>query len=300
MLTTRSTNLKAKSTFRCLHLKRCVITRLSTRVDHILAFIRDGIGVSDRLSEPQDLSDMAKFRFKMPPICFIVARSSAHNVIGCEGKLPWKLRSDLRRFRSLTIKHAVIMGRKTFDSIGQPLPNRFNVVVSRSRLLSETEIDLHGTDTKILHTKSTEDALFCSDIFTILNEAGKIFVIGGAEIYKRFSPVVDRVYLTEVHTELEGDAYFTEDFPRETWRLVHSEKVVKTPEDEFESSFHILDKKSSSNRLRSFSEIAAKKMTRHPYMRTVNNNDAKLIEGYAFRQSKNAASAQFHFSFPDA
>ena len=113
-----------------------------------LTITLDTSTLSCQLDGTHDVSDMAKAKFYMPPVCFIVARSLGGSVIGCEGRLPWKLKTDLARFRSLTSRHAVIMGRKTYDSIGKPLPNRLNVVVSRSSLHTETEIDLHGIETK--------------------------------------------------------------------------------------------------------------------------------------------------------
>ena len=240
---------------------------------------------------------MAKVPFRMPPVCFIVARSHGSNVIGCEGKLPWKLRSDLKRFRELTSKHAVIMGRKTFDSIGKPLSERFNVVVSRSEKNQTQDINLHGTETKLLHTKSAEDALFCSDVFTILNQIEEIFVIGGAEIYKRFSSIVDRVYLTEVKADVEGDAYFNEDFDGKVWRIVHRSEVKKDSHNEYDSDFYIFERRASAARLRSFADIAAKKKAHHVCMKKINDLDAKIIELYAIRHLQIHNGTQLDFRF---
>lgn len=280
----------------CLE-EHCDAAKHGGEIYNLLSLIPNRSARADQVTGTHNVSDMTKLRFRMPPVCFIVARSNAGNVIGCEGQLPWKLKTDLHRFRTLTAKHAVIMGRKTFESIGRPLPNRLNVVVSRSANLSHSEIDLHGTATKLMHSKSAEDALFCSDIFTILNDSKQIFVIGGSEIYRRFSPIVDRIYLTEVLADVEGDAFFHEPFDEREWKLVKEEGVPKGPDDEYPSRFLIFDKKISADRLRSFSDIAQKKERNHVCMKSITNSDAKIIEEYAASQIGIGIKSQLRFTF---
>lgn len=123
---------------------------------------------------------------------------SKNNVIGNKGQLPWKLPDDLRRFKELTLGHDVIMGRKTMESIlgylNKPLPDRHNIVVTRQR-------DYSIPGATVAH--SIDEALEKSS-------GGEVFIIGGSEIYNQSFPLTDRVYLTEVDIECEGDAYYPE------------------------------------------------------------------------------------------
>jgi dihydrofolate reductase len=123
--------------------------------------------------------------------------------IGKSGKLPWHLSSDLRRFRELTMGHHLIVGRKTFESIGKPLPGRHTIVVTRN-----SNFNPEGC----FVSRSVEDAI------TLARERGEteVFVIGGAEIYPRALPSADRIYLTEVHALVDADVFFPE-FDRDEW-----------------------------------------------------------------------------------
>ena len=228
------------------------------------------------------VSDMAKAGLPMPPVCFVVARSHGGNVIGRDGGLPWRLRTDLRRFRELTSGHAVIMGRKTFDSIGRPLPDRFNVVVSRSDAGTRAPIELRGRQTRLLRSRSAEDALFCSDLFTILNGTGRVFVIGGAEIYRRFARIVDRVYLTEVYAEVDGDAFFAERFPADDWKVVGRDDVPRGDGDAFDSTFLVIDRRRSARRLRAFE--TPHHGAGHACPRTIDDDDFRIDDAGARRE----------------
>ncbi|MFA6523328.1 MAG: dihydrofolate reductase [Candidatus Peribacteraceae bacterium] len=129
-------------------------------------------------------------------IISLIVAASKNNVIGVGGRLPWSLPNDLRYFRERTQGKPVIMGRKTFDSIGKPLPNRSNIIVTRQpRLKVQGCIVVHSLDEAL---KVAEEAL----------GAKEAFIIGGAEIFKEALPKADRVYLTHVHTVIEGDAFF--------------------------------------------------------------------------------------------
>jgi dihydrofolate reductase len=117
----------------------------------------------------------------------LIAALSRNRVIGLENRLPWRLPEDLKRFKELTMGHPVLMGRKTAESIGKPLPGRLNLVVSRTGLSLKEAIDRareSGTD--------------------------ELFVIGGEQIYRQTLPLADRLYLTLVDSEVEGDAFFPE------------------------------------------------------------------------------------------
>ncbi|KKQ83416.1 MAG: Dihydrofolate reductase [Parcubacteria group bacterium GW2011_GWB1_38_8] len=142
-----------------------------------------------------------------PRISIIVARAK-NGVIGGKNGLLWHISDDLKRFKELTMSHPIIMGRKTYDSIGKPLPGRTSFVVTR--------------DTKL----SIPGCVICLSIEQAIEKASElnseeIFVIGGEEIYKLALPIVDRLYVTEVDLDIKGDAYFpdyTKEFTKEISR----------------------------------------------------------------------------------
>lgn len=121
----------------------------------------------------------------------LIAAVSENNVIGKDNQLPWKLKDDLRLFSHLTRDHTVIMGRKNYESIGKPLPNRFNIVLSR---------DLNYQAEGCVVTNSLDDAINMAQ--------GTCFVIGGAEIYKLALPKATHFFRTVVHAEIDGDVRF--------------------------------------------------------------------------------------------
>lgn len=131
---------------------------------------------------------------------FHVVAMSRNRVIGKDNKLPWHFPEDLKFFKSLTTGHAVLMGRKTYQSIGRPLPNRTNYVLSRS-----THSDLLKGGQAIIVVQSLDDLI--KDYFQ-RNE--KVYIIGGAEIYKQTIDKVDGIYLTRIDADYEGDAFYPE------------------------------------------------------------------------------------------
>jgi dihydrofolate reductase len=137
----------------------------------------------------------------------LIAAMSETRAIGVENRLPWNLPEDLKRFRELTSGHAVIMGRKTHESIGRLLPNRRNIIISR-----QPGYRVEGA----MVVSSLEGALAACD-----SGESEAFVIGGAEIYRLALPRADRLYLTLIHERIPGDAFFPEFDPgafRETSR----------------------------------------------------------------------------------
>ena len=128
-------------------------------------------------------------------ISLVVARSENH-AIGVGNQLPWHIPEDLKRFKKVTNGHPILMGRKTFDSIGKALPNRTNIVITRNESFS-TE--------GVLRAASLEQALQIAK-----NSPGndEIFVIGGSEIFRLAMPLADRIYLTEVRRQVNGDVFF--------------------------------------------------------------------------------------------
>nr|AIA11751.1 Dihydrofolate reductase [uncultured bacterium] len=135
-------------------------------------------------------------------ISLIVAVSD-NGVIGKDNQLLWRLPDDLKRFKQLTLGHPMIMGRKTFESIGKPLPGRTSIVVTRN-----TSVEIEGA--MVVH--SLEDAL--AEARKI--EASEVFIIGGGELYTQAQHLADRLYVTEVHSAFEGDTYFAIEDPT-TW-----------------------------------------------------------------------------------
>ncbi len=137
----------------------------------------------------------------------LIAALAHHGVIGAQGALPWHLPDDLRRFRTLTLGKPVVMGRKTFASIGRPLPKRRNVVLSRSASPLEGVELVHGV----------EEAL------SLLHDAPEVCVIGGGEIYRLFLPYATKLELTHVEAEVPGDAHFPELDPT-LWQCIAEER----------------------------------------------------------------------------
>lgn len=220
-------------------------------------------------------------KIRMPSISFIVARSYPEGVIGCENKLPWKLKSDLQRFKRLTQGHAVIMGRKTFLSIGKPLPNRTNIVLSReTKFLNDDELGFKE-ETQLLWATTVEDAMYMADLFSIVREKQDFFVIGGAEIYRRFSPLVNTIYLTEVFAEIEGDAHFDDKFPRPVWKLIEESDFPKTDSDEYPHRFTVLRRRKRADRYAFVRDFFTETDAKAAWLANKIENDRVKILDYA-------------------
>jgi len=153
-----------------------------------------------------------------PRLVHVVAMAR-NRVIGRDGEMPWRLPRDLQWFKACTLGKPVIMGRKTFQSIGRPLPRRMNIVVSRDPAFRPRDV---------FTAQTIEDAIekarahpFADDILP------EICIIGGGEIYRQTHGLVSRLYLTEIEAEIEGDTVYP-DFDPEDWRC---EIVAETPAD---------------------------------------------------------------------
>jgi dihydrofolate reductase len=131
----------------------------------------------------------------------IIAALSRNGVIGIDNRLPWRLPEDLTFFKRMTRAKPLVMGRRTFDSIGRPLPGRLNIVVSR---------DPGFWPQGVRVCQDLESALRLADRQAIIDAAEEIMVMGGAQIYAQALPLASRLYLTEVDTEVEGDVFFPE------------------------------------------------------------------------------------------
>lgn len=137
----------------------------------------------------------------------IIVAVAQNGVIGCHNRLIWHISEDLKRFKALTMGCPIIMGRKTYESIGKPLPGRHNIVVSRNESFEAQGVTV---------VRSIEEALSLHDTQT------EVFVIGGGEIYKQALPLSDRIYLTRVDQTPSGDTFFPE-IDSDKWREVKRE-----------------------------------------------------------------------------
>lgn len=157
-----------------------------------------------------------------------IAALSSNRVIGVDGALPWKISQDLKYFKEKTAGKCIIMGRKTFDSLGKPLPNRHNIVVTRDTEWTRGGVDVFpDIDSAIKHAESLK-GLYGSEIM----------IVGGAEIYRQTLASADRLYLTLIDKLVEGDAVYPD------WKATH---VLKEKTDHEENgikfSFCIFEKK---------------------------------------------------------
>ena len=157
-------------------------------------------------------------------ISLIVAASENH-VIGRDGELPWRLSDDLKRFKAVTMGKPIVMGRKTWESIGRPLPGRQNIVITRQPGYLAEGCDVVTT---------------VDQAVAVAGEAAEIMVIGGSEIYALFLPAAERLYLTRVHAEVEGDAFFPS--PGDDWRLVSNTPHAADENNEFDVSFRVYER----------------------------------------------------------
>ena len=149
----------------------------------------------------------------------IVAISENH-AIGKDNKLLWYLPNDLKHFKTITSGHTVIMGRKTFDSVGKPLPNRRNIIITRQA------ITIAGCEV----VNSIEAAI------ALCKTEDEVFIVGGAEIYKQAMHLTDRIYLTIVHKEFDGDSFFPE-INKQNWKEISREDFEPDEKNSLPYSF---------------------------------------------------------------
>lgn len=156
----------------------------------------------------------------------LIAALAQNRVIGRGNDLPWRLPADLRRFRSLTLGKPVIMGRHTFESLGRPLPERDNIVITRNPDYAAPGCQVtHGLDQALAAAGGAQEAM----------------IIGGANVYAQALPLVDRMYLTVVHAWVLGDARFPA-YPEAEWRLVESSRRAADATNPYACSFLCLER----------------------------------------------------------
>ena len=153
----------------------------------------------------------------------ILVAFDENRVIGKNNTLIWHLPADLKRFKALTTGHVIIMGRKTFESIGKPLPNRTTIVISR-----QADLQLEGA----IITHSVEEAILKAKSLT----REDIFIVGGAEIYALSLPLADQILVTQLHDIFEGDAFFPE-IPLDSWEVIERERGVTDEQNAYQYSY---------------------------------------------------------------
>lgn len=161
-------------------------------------------------------------------ISFIVAKAQ-NNVIGRNNELPWHLKDDLQNFKKITMGHHILMGRKTFQSIGKALPGRMSLVVS-----SESKAN-------------TDNVLWFNSIFRAIKQAERngeteLFIIGGEQIFRSALSLADRIYLTEVKATVEGNVFFPQ-LSLKNWKNVSEQHYTKNADNDFDFDILILDRK---------------------------------------------------------
>ncbi len=147
----------------------------------------------------------------------IVVAASTNNVIGVGGELPWRLADDLRHFKAITMGKPIIMGRRTWESIGRPLPGRQNIVMTRQSNYAADGCDVVTTPAAALAAAGAAD---------------EVMVIGGGHIYEMFLPKAGRLYLTRVHASIDGDTFFPA-VDAADWQLVSSEARVADASNDY-------------------------------------------------------------------
>lgn len=162
----------------------------------------------------------------------LVCALARNRAIGLNNQLPWHLPRDLAHFKAVTMGHPIIMGRKTFDSIGRPLPGRHNIVVSRQSDWARDGVEVVGS----LEAAITRAAEIARDV-----GRREIMLIGGASLYELALPLAHRLYLTEVHTEVQGDAFFPSIVSSE-WVEVSREEHVPDDKNPIACAFVIYDR----------------------------------------------------------
>ena len=159
----------------------------------------------------------------------IIVAIAKNNAIGKDNKLLWHLPEDLKRFKRLTTGHNIIMGRKTFESLGRVLPNRHHII-----LCNDAKLNIEDENVEILDDISKLDKY--------INSEEENFVIGGATMYKLLMPYVKKMYITEIDKEFDGDVYFPEISLNE-WNATEREKGPQDNENDFEYEYVTYERK---------------------------------------------------------
>ncbi len=153
----------------------------------------------------------------------IIVAKAKNNVIGKDNKLIWHIPEDLKRFKALTTGHTIIMGRKTFESLGRVLPNRYHVVLSNN-----PDFNVDNENVEVIYDISLLDKY--------INDDNENFVIGGATIYKLLMPYCKKMYITQINQDFDGDTFFPE-IDLTKWEIIKKEKGLKDEKNPYDYEF---------------------------------------------------------------
>ena len=153
----------------------------------------------------------------------IIVAKAKNNIIGKNNKLLWSLPEDLKRFKKLTTGHTIIMGRKTFDSLGRVLPNRKHIVFTQN-----PDFKVEDENVEIVHSML--------EIKQYIDDENENFVIGGAMIYNLLLPYTKKMYVTEINQDFEGDAFFPK-INLEDWKIIEREKGIENEKNNLEYEY---------------------------------------------------------------
>lgn len=162
-------------------------------------------------------------------IVSMIVAIAEDRVIGFNGSIPWHLPADFAYFKKTTMGCPIVMGRKTFDSIGKPLPGRQNIVLTRAN-----DLEIDGCDV----VSSLEEA------FTLVQDEQEVFILGGQQLYEQALPLADRLYLTHIQATLEGDTFFP-DYSAYSWKQVSISEHMADEKNIYPFSFELLEKSPS-------------------------------------------------------
>ena len=168
----------------------------------------------------------------------LIVAMAENNVIGINNNLPWHLPNDLKYFKQATMGKPIIMGRKTYESIGRPLPGRRNIVITRQANYADTDLAKKGIDV----VASLEEAIKLGEDIAMIDGHGEAFIIGGAEIYNQSLAQANRLYITHVLANVDGDAYFPE-VDWSNFTEIAREEFSAEGHNPYNYSFNVYDKK---------------------------------------------------------
>lgn len=156
----------------------------------------------------------------------LVAAAAENNAIGKDNKMLWHLPDDFKYFKKSTLNHSVVMGRKTYQSIGKPLPERRNIVLTRDLNWTAEDVDVANS---------------LDEVFLYCRDEREVFIIGGADIFKQALPLAQRILLTRVHATLDGDTYFPE-LAADEWKLVQQDHRKKDKRNAYDFTFEVWER----------------------------------------------------------
>jgi dihydrofolate reductase len=157
----------------------------------------------------------------------MIAAFADGRVIGVDGDMPWHLPGDLQHFKKITSGHPILMGRKTFESIGRPLPKRRNIVLSRDKAFSPAGVE-------VIHD--------FSEVTLLMKEEEEFFVIGGATVYEQLLPKAERLYITKIDHSFKGDTFFPLIDEKE-WKVVSEEKGIIDEKNQYPHRFLVYERR---------------------------------------------------------